>query len=148
MTEVKIFMEYYNNFVPFEITGIDNIALISDDPIPITLSIDIKPGSDPNCVNTNDRGVIPVAILGSDTFDVNSVDVRSLVFAGLAVREKVNETPQCGMEDVNGDGFIDLVCQYADDTAYWAPNVEVATLTGLLLDGTEFDGTDSICIVP
>lgn len=35
VTELNIAMEYYNNFTPFEITGIDNISL-SSVPIPAT----------------------------------------------------------------------------------------------------------------
>ncbi|GAG49200.1 unnamed protein product, partial [marine sediment metagenome] len=34
----------------------------------IEVAIDIKPGSDPNPINPMSKGVIPVAILGSDTF--------------------------------------------------------------------------------
>ena len=39
---------------------------------------DIKPGSDTNPINPMGRGVIPVALLGSDTFDVADVDVTTL----------------------------------------------------------------------
>jgi hypothetical protein len=54
----------------------------------------------------------------------------------------------CGMEDVDGDGYLDLVCQYRDDSNAWAPGNEEATLTGELLDGTPIRGTDSICLKP
>ena len=40
----------------------------------------IRPGGDPNSVNPTSQGVIPVAILGSDTFDVADVDVDTLAF--------------------------------------------------------------------
>ena len=43
-----------------------------------TAAIDIKPGSDPNCININGHGVIPVAILGSEDFDVSLVDPDTL----------------------------------------------------------------------
>jgi hypothetical protein len=38
------------------------------------VDLDIKPGNDLNPINPASRGVIPVAILGSDTFDVADVD--------------------------------------------------------------------------
>ena len=47
----------------------------------IPISIDIKPGSDVNPINLGSKGTTPVAILGSETFDVTTVDVASVRFA-------------------------------------------------------------------
>ena len=122
----------------------------------IEVVIDIKPGSYPNAINKNGKGVIPVAILGSADFDVTQIDVSTLSFAGLAVRVKGNDQPQCSVEDVSGDfttpegapdGYLDLVCQFVDDPATWTVGDGEATLTGQLLDGTPFEGTDSIKVV-
>ena len=44
-------------------------------PLPpelMEIEIDIKPGSDRNSINPMSKGVIPVAILGSDEFDVRA----------------------------------------------------------------------------
>ena len=41
--------------------------------------IDIKPGSYPNSINPNAGGVIPVAILTTDTFDASTVDPQTPV---------------------------------------------------------------------
>ena len=92
--------------------------------------------------------MIPIAILGSDTFDVLDIDTSTLFFAGLEVRMRGKKGPLCHGEFVNVDGFLDLVCQFEDDPSMWAPDNSTATLTGTLLDGTEFEGTDSICVVP
>jgi Tol biopolymer transport system component len=125
---------------------------------PITVNIDIKPGSDPNCFNINGHGVIPVAILGSDAFDVSTIDLyEPLRFAGLSVRAKGNSQLQCSFDDVSGDftnpkgepdGFPDLVCHFADDTDLWTSGNGTATLTGTLTDCTSFEGADEICVVP
>ena len=115
-------------------------------PEPVT--IDIKPGSDPNCFNINGHGVIPVAVLGDAAFDVATIDVSTLSFGGLDVRVRGNKGPMCNLDDVNLDGFYDLVCQFEDIPDYWEPGEDDATLTGTLLDGTSIEGTDSICIVP
>jgi hypothetical protein len=54
----------------------------------------------------------------------------------------------CSLDDVNVDGEWDLVCQFEDDSSLWEQGDGEATLTGQLLDSAEFEGTDSICIVP
>jgi hypothetical protein len=126
---------------------------------PIQVQIDIKPGSYPNCFNVNGHGVIPVAILGSADFDVTQVDVGTLEFAGLDVRVKGNDKPQCSVEDVSGDftspegapdGHADLVCQFVDDST-WSADDGTATLSGNLkadYGGTPFEGSDEICLRP
>jgi hypothetical protein len=120
---------------------------LTQDHVVVEVNIDIKPGSDPNCFNINGHGVVPVAILGSAVFDVNNVDVDTLSFAELEVRIRGNKGPLCSYEDVNGDGFLDMVCHFEDNADNWAPGDGVAELSGELLDGTSFKGTDSICVV-
>ena len=110
--------------------------------------VDIKPGSDPNCFNVNGHGVIPVAINGSQDFDVYEVDPASLRLAGLAVGVRGNGNSQCGYGDLNVDGNVDIVCQFVDDPTVWIPGDGEAILTGNLSDGTPIEGSDSICIVP
>ena len=114
----------------------------------IGVTIDIKPGSDPNCFKINGQGVIPVAILGSANFDVYNIDPDTLIFGGLTVRVRGNKGPLCHIEDTNNDSFLDLVCQFEDDATAWIAGDSTATLTGNLLDGSAIEGTDSICIVP
>lgn len=116
--------------------------------VPVT--IDIKPGSDPNCFNINGHGVIPVAILGSADLDVSDIKTDdTLSFNGLATRIRGKKGPLCSIEYSNGDEFLDLVCHFEDDSSEWlADSNEKATLTGELVDGTSIEGTDSICIVP
>jgi hypothetical protein len=110
--------------------------------------IDIKPGSDPNCFNVNGHGVIPVAVLGSESLDVMDVDISTLSFGGLAVRMRGKKGAICGYEDSNDDGNQDLVCQFEDDPSAWNVGSDSATLSGELLDGAPFEGSDSICVVP
>ena len=121
------------------------------------MDIDIKPGSYPNCINVNGHGVIPVAILGAVVLDVNQIDIDTLQFAGLYVRVKGNGTPQCSVEDVSGDftspegapdRIPDLVCQFVDEAEFWSADNGTATVTGMLIDGTNIQGTDEICMVP
>jgi hypothetical protein len=74
--------------------------------------IDIEPGSDPDCFNNDGKGVIPVAILGSDDFDVTRIDPGWIQLAGLDVKVAgKSDKLLAHIEDVNGDDYDDLTVQ-------------------------------------
>jgi hypothetical protein len=116
---------------------------------PGTVLIDIKPGSYPNCFNNDGHGVIPVAILSSATFDATQIDASTVTLEGLSIgaRGRANKL-MAHLEDVNGDGLIDLVVQIEDVDGAFTSGNGTATLTGYLFDGSSFQGTDEICVVP
>ena len=119
-------------------------------PAPATsVGIDVRPGSDPNCLNINGHGKIPVAVLGNDTFDVLDVDQVTLTFGGLAVAAKRKKGPMCNPEYSDGDEYLDLVCHFADGDEDWSPDSDdQASVEGNLNDGRPFSGVDDICLVP
>lgn len=110
--------------------------------------LDVKPGSDENCFNIDGNGVIPVAILGGASENVADIDIESIFFNGLAVREKGNGEPSCGAEDVNGDLVSDLVCHFEDDPTNWSVGNDDGQLTAKLFDGKDIYLNDSICVKP
>ena len=118
-------------------------------PVRQHVSIDIKPGDDSNCLNLNYHGVIPVAILGSSDLDVYDVDIPTMSLQGLSLK-MVGKADRllAHFDDINGDGYTDLIAQF-EDSGGWTGNGDgYATLTGYLLDRTSIEGSDSICLVP
>jgi hypothetical protein len=86
--------------------------------------------------------------MGSANFDVTTVEIGSVIFAGAGVRTY-------GLQDVNRDGRLDLVLHFRiDDTNlrevysqlllddYWADGILDSTRqqTNLLLSGSTTDG--------
>jgi hypothetical protein len=119
--------------------------------VPIIVEIDIKPGSYPNSINTKSKGVIPVAILGSASLNVFTVDVTTLRFGPGGAQPAHDLTNPMvfwdHIQDVNGDGFIDLVSHYRQKQTGLSPGDVVACLTGQFTNGFYFAGCDSVRIV-
>lgn len=121
----------------------------------LLVEIDIKPGSDPNSINPGSKGTIPVAILSTADFDAQAISCETLTFGhtgdekSLAWRGKPgDEVPQCSLEDVNGDGLLDLVCHFMTQlTGFQVGDVE-GILRGMTADGNYFEGRDTVQIVP
>ena len=115
------------------------------------VDIDIRPGSDSNPIRRSGRGNLPVAILGSETFDAMNVDGTTLAFGPDAAGPSHDLTKpglfEDHLRDVNGDGFTDLVSHYRTQETGISRDDAEACITGDLLDGTPFEGCDTIRVV-
>lgn len=115
---------------------------------PIEARIDVKPGSDPSSYGASSKGNIPVALLGSATFDTSLVDDSTVQF-GDAPSADGDATPKNGVghaEDVNGDGFVDRVYQFPFQDTNLDPADTMACLSGEI-DGLDFLGCSDVNIV-
>ena len=123
------------------------VAHISAVPVPVV--IDIKPYSETNSINISSAGVIPVAILGAVDFDVADVVPSTVSLAGASVK-LVGKSDKylCHQDDVNLDGFIDLICQIYTAQFFVEVGETTAILEAETLDGTKLRGEDVIRIVP
>ncbi|MCE5219691.1 MAG: HYR domain-containing protein [Clostridium sp.] len=106
------------------------------------IAIDIKPGSYPNSINLKNNGNVPVAVLGSESFYVSTIDSSTVTFANA----KALNIGQ-GLEDVNGDGYMDKVFHFKTSELNLTNSSTEASLEGKTLAGENFKGSDSVRIV-
>jgi hypothetical protein len=105
----------------------------------LVVTIDITPGGFPNSINPAGRGVIPVAILTTGTFNAAIVDAATVRFGP-------NSAPPSSflLQDVDLDGDLDLILQFRTQQTGIVCGMTSATLTGKTIDGMAITGTDSV----
>jgi len=104
------------------------------------VDIDIKPGSAPNSINPRNKGVIPVAVLGSADFDATQVDPSTVQFGAAnapAVRDGL-------VADINDDGFPDMLFRFRTQATGIQCGSTSASLSGMTFNGQSFEGSDSV----
>lgn len=131
----------------------------------ITTAVDIRPQSCPNPLNLKSKGLLPVAILGSEDFDVSTIDAASIELAGVQpvrsnyedVTAPVSNGNECECATKDADGYIDLTLKFKTHEIVEEllnaggelihGQVLVLSLTGLLSDGTPIEGSDCVGLV-
>lgn len=105
-----------------ESDAVDTVVNVVEPPP--SVPVDIKPGSCPNPLQVKDKGVLPVAILGTEDFDVTMVDPASVLLEGVApLRWALEDVatpyePFSGKEEAydcneyGSDGYVDLTLKF------------------------------------
>lgn len=114
------------------------------------IDMDIKPG-DPNYINLTQQGKLPIGILGSETFDVMEIVPETIRIGEVGLYEKQNGKLMFAFEDVNWDGYMDMICHFSVVELVDAGELNECTmgltLTGSLLDpGYYFCAFDEVII--
>ena len=146
-----------------ELTGLTDVyglALEIFEPV----TVDIRPHFCPNPLNVKSRGMLHVAILGSEDFDVNTIDLTSIRLANVApirssfrdVATPVADANECECTTTGRDGYTDLALKFRTAEVVEElvstlgelidGEVLVLTLTGALFDETPIEGEDCIVI--
>lgn len=133
------------------VEGIAGLAFAPPTGGPLDVEVDLKPGSNPNCLNPKSRGRLPVAIYGSATFEISTIDQATLLFGGAAPAKcRFTHVEMEGPAGVfTTDSHADLLCHFP------TPNVDLPAkgedcgavlLEGALHDATAILGGDLACL--
>jgi hypothetical protein len=127
-----------------------------------SVMIDIKPQSCPNPLNVNSKGVLSVAVLGTDDFDVMTVDPASVELADVAplrwnwedVSTPADDGDPYACTTEGPDGLMDLVFKFKTQEIVEALDGDISDgdeiflyLTGMTHDGRYFAGSDWVVII-
>lgn len=117
------------------------------------IGIDISPTQSPNPVSLSNRGLLPVAILSTATFDARQVDPSTVTLGNetgsdTQVARQNNGRWQSKIEDANGDGRPDMIVM-VEVPALVRNGDLTASSTQLVLRGyangcTNFRGVDAV----
>ncbi len=113
----------------------------------LAVSIDVKPGGSVNPIKLSSRGVVPVAILTTDSFDATTVSPGTVCFGdddNPSERDCTEAHGKGHIEDVNGDGRPDLVLHYEVSQTGIDLGDRTACLTGRTTANASIEGCDSI----
>lgn len=126
--------------------------LLSVTTIPVGL--DYKPGSSVQTLSASDSSdaSLAIAILGSATFNVASVDLTTVRISD-GVGGLVRRAPGSALSDINGDGHADRRLTFLRSALMAAGNLVggpdvVLKITGKLLNTAAFAGTTAVTLVP
>jgi len=134
----------------YEDTSPINLMFYCDTPIhlqphpsggPEEITIDIKPGGNPNNINLRSKGVVSVAVFTiAGGLDAGTINPGTVLFAGASPE-------RWKLCDVDGDGDEDMLLRFKTQELNLEEDSTTATLTGETFDGVWIELTDTVRIV-
>ena len=129
------------------------VAAIEGDAGAVGAAFDLRPGSCDGSFNTNSKGVLTAAILGTPAMNVSTINPASIRLAGVApLRWSIEDVGRPGNCAGAPDGILDLVVKFDTQAVVRALRASLGTLRdgqrivlpleGRLRDGTIFVGED------
>jgi len=119
------------------------LALGKTGPDATLVEIDLLPGEERNLVDPSAPDTVPVAVLGSAALDVRSIQPESLRLGGAPIVKDGSGATHV-LKDVNGDGWLDLVVQFAARQIQLADADTSVVLEGATAGGLRLSGRDRV----
>jgi hypothetical protein len=168
---------FMDNIKVWDFAKTDFADRFLESPLESVPALDIKPGSCPNSFNRNSHGVLPAALVGTESFDVTQVVISSLRLKraddpdadGVAPNEGPPgphseiehvatpfEGELCNCHELTGDDLDDLMMHFKTDLLVPALDLNAfdpgalveLCVTGELDDESTFLACDCIRLVP
>lgn len=111
----------------------------------LNIDFDIMPASQNTCINSNGKGVIPIVLYGSSILDISQIDPTSVTLDEASVRMKGKSGNVGSYEDVNFDGYLDLVVQILDE-GFYLPGIYDLNLYAITYNGQQIVSTKNVCV--
>ena len=124
-----------------------NERLFGGDPS-TTMEVDILPDSKENTIGRKSGRRIPVAIMGSASLDVISINPRTIRLEGVGILlVGKSDKSLCRTVDLNEDGHLDLHCEVQTTGFRVDPGVYTIRFKAETYDKTTLRGEDQLTII-
>ncbi|MGN7202822.1 hypothetical protein ACTHQF_01005 [Pedobacter sp. SAFR-022] len=157
LNNLELFSRYESDFLNLIVALYDLPARIALRKEPIPVGFDIKPDECPNNFICSEKGLVSVALLGSDSVDVTTIDLKSIRINGVApesstieyssspISGKAVDCRTCGRE--LPDGLRDLVLKFdIQKVGKTLGNVKLNQCVKLNITGRKITSTGSLPI--
>jgi len=115
-------------------------------PTVVPINIDIYPNRTPNQVFLSRNYTLYVAVLGSATFDVTTLNSSTVKFGKTGTEASPLRAPM--LRDLNWDGFIDAMYGFRTFDCGFALGDTEGWLKGTTASGIPVEGSDSVLVAP